>query len=58
MLSYYILKAIGFLACMLPRRAADAVGWGLGRLAWPFVPKKRRRLAAENARHCLGCSEA
>lgn len=58
MLSYYILKALGFLACLLPRRAADAVGWGLGRLAWPFVPKKRRRLAAENARRCLGCSEA
>lgn len=58
MLSYYILKALGFLACLLPRRAADAVGWGLGRLAWPFVPKKRRRLAEENARRCLGCSEA
>ena len=58
MLSYYILKALGFLACLLPRRAADAIGWGLGYIAWPFIPRGRRRLAQENIRRCLGCGEA
>lgn len=58
MLSYYFLKALGFLACLLPRRAADAIGWGLGYIAWPFIPRGRRRLAQENIRRCLGCGEA
>ncbi len=57
MLSYYLLKAIGCLACLLPRRLADAVGWGIGHLAWPLVPRRRRRLAEGNVQRCLACSE-
>ena len=57
MLSYYLLKAIGCLACLLPRRLADAIGWGIGHLAWPLVPRRRRRLAEGNVQRCLACSE-
>jgi KDO2-lipid IV(A) lauroyltransferase len=57
MFSYYLMKLLSALACALPRHAADSLGWCLGRLAWPLVPKRRKELAFQNVRRCLGCND-
>ena len=58
MFSYYAMKALSFLICLLPHRAAMALGAGLARLAWNFIPTRRKALAREQVMRCLGVSEA
>ena len=58
MFSYYAMKALSFFICLLPHRAAMALGEGLARLAWNFIPARRKTLAREQVMRCLGVSEA
>ena len=58
MFSYYGVKLLSFLICLLPHNIAMALGAGLARIAWNFVPTKRKLLAKEQIIRCLGTSEA
>ena len=58
MFSYYGVKILSFLICLLPHNTAMALGAGLARMAWNFVPTKRKLLAKEQIIRCLGTSEA
>lgn len=58
MFSYYAVKFLSCLICLLPHGAAMMLGQGLARLAWIFVPKKRKTLAREQVMRCLSVSAA
>ena len=58
MFSYYAVKFLSRLICLLPHGAAMMLGQGLARLAWIFVPKKRKTLAREQVMRCLAASAA
>ena len=58
MFSYYAVKFLSRLICLLPHGAAMMLGQGLARLAWIFVPKKRKTLAREQVMRCLPVSAA
>lgn len=58
MLSYYLLKIMSFIACLLPRSLAELVGRALGALCWPLVPAKRKELARRQIAACLHTDEA
>ena len=45
MLAYYMVKAISFVVCLLPRSVGEILGKLLGEIAWLFVPAKRKLLA-------------
>ena len=57
MFSYYAVKAVSFLICLLPHGAAMALGEVLARIAWFFIPARRKMLACTQAMRCLGVSE-
>ena len=58
MSSYYAMKVLSRLICLLPHSAAMALGAGLARLAWIFVPERRKRLARTQVMNCLHVPEA
>lgn len=58
MFSYYAMKLLSHLICILPYPAAMALGEGLARLAWHFIPARRKTLAGEQVMRCLGVSAA
>lgn len=58
MFSYYAVKFLSCLICLLPHGAAMMLGQGLAQLAWIFVPKKRKTLAREQVMRCLSVSAA
>lgn len=58
MFSYYAMKVLSRLICLLPHSAAMALGAGLARLAWIFVPARRKRLARTQVMNCLHVPEA
>ena len=58
MFSYYVMKILTRLICLLPHGAAMALGEGVARLAWIFVPAKRKRLAREQVTRCLHLPKA
>ena len=53
MLSYYLMKLISKIFCILPWSWGLAFGNGLGRLALRIVPEWRMRMAAANVEECL-----
>ena len=57
MIIYYLEKCLSFFCCLLPECVCEALGQALGALSWPLVPKKRRKMAKDNVRQCLGVSE-
>ena len=57
MFSYAAMKFFSRLICFLPHGAAMALGTGLARLAWIFIPVRRKALAREQVMRCLGVSE-
>ena len=57
MLAYYLVKALSWVACFLPRRMSDSLGRGLALMLWPFVPKKRKLLARRQIMDCLQVDE-
>lgn len=56
MLTYYLMKLISRLFCLLPQPAALVCGDWLGRAALPFVPEWRMKMAAANVAECLRVS--
>ena len=54
MVEYYAVRFVSFLACLLPRKVADAIGTFLGTILWWGVPKWRKTMAVENVMSCLG----
>ena len=56
MLTYYIMKLVSKVFCILPWRVGLAFGNCLGRLGLMFVPEWRMRMAAANVQECLGVS--
>jgi KDO2-lipid IV(A) lauroyltransferase len=54
---YYVLKAISLIACILPRGLCEFLGRALGNLAWLVVPQKRKKLAVDQVRMCLGVDD-
>lgn len=57
MLSYYFMKFISMVACLLPRGCCEILGRALGSFAWIFVPKKRKLLAKQQILDCLKVDE-
>ena len=53
-MAYYFARFVSWLCCRLSDRVSDRVGLFLGRLTWPFIPARRRRMAVENVSACLG----
>ena len=58
MFAYYLVKALSWLICRLPRGTADALGRGLAAAFWPLVPRKRKELAKGQIIACLQVEEA
>ena len=57
MVSYYLLKAISAIVCLLPRGFVEAIGQGLGNFAWLVIPQKRKVLAHDQIVACLGVTD-
>lgn len=55
-MAYYFARFMSWLCCRLSDRVSDRVGLFLGRLTWPFIPARRRRMAVENVSACLGAA--
>ena len=53
-MAYYFARLVSWLCCLLSDRVSDGVGLFLGRLTWPLLPARRRRMAIENVSACLG----
>ena len=53
-MAYYFARFMSWLCCRLSDRGSERVGNFLGRLTWPFIPARRRRMAVENVSICLG----
>ena len=47
MLAYYMVKAISFVVCLLPRSVGEILGKLLGEIAWLFVPAKRKQITKQ-----------
>ena len=58
MLSYYAVKMLSRIVCLLPHGLAMKLGACLAALAWIFVPKKRKTLARDQIVRCLGADAA
>lgn len=54
---YYLLKAISWVACALPRSVCEVLGKALGEICWPLIPKKRKLLAKNQIMDCLHVDE-
>lgn len=57
MLSYYLLKFLSKIFCILPFKFALAVGRGFASFLWIFLPARRKILARENIKNCLQVDE-
>lgn len=57
MLSYHAVKLLSRIICLLPHGTAMVLGELLARLAWHFIPAKRKTLACGQVMRCLGVSE-
>lgn len=56
MVTYYFMKLISRIFCLLPLKIGLAWGNWLGRVALLFVPDWRMKMAAANVEECLGVS--
>lgn len=56
-MAYYFARLVSWLCCLLSDRVSDGVGTLLGRLTWPLIPARRRRMAVENVSACLAVEE-
>ena len=54
---YYFLKIVSKIFCFLPLKFSLAVGRGLMKFLWIFLPAKRKNLAIENVKICLNVDE-
>ena len=54
MRSYHIFKGISWIVCLWPRGLCEMAGRLLGRFAWRLIPARRKAMAREQVRKCLG----
>lgn len=57
-MSYYLMLLLSRICCLLPASLCELMGQALGNFAWIFVPKRRKILARENIKRCLGMDDA
>ena len=56
-MTYYIVRLLSRVACLLPGRFCDFLGRALALALWPFLPVRRKKLAASQVAMCLGTDE-
>ena len=56
-MSYYIVLLISKVVCLLPWSLCRKIAWLIAQIAWPLVPKRRKKMARENIMRCLGVDE-
>ena len=56
-MTYYIVRLLSRVACLLPGRFCDFLGRALALALWPFLPARRKKLAASQVAMCLGTDE-
>lgn len=57
MFSYYFLKFVSKIFCLLPFNFSLATGRNLANFLWFFLPSQRKNLAKENIKNCLHVDE-
>ncbi len=56
-MAYHFARFMSWLCCLLPGCFCERLGIFLGALTWYLVPSRRREMAVNNARVCLGVDE-
>ncbi|HWR44335.1 lysophospholipid acyltransferase family protein [Sporomusa sp.] len=56
-MQYHFVKCLSRLVCLLPAKLRRGLGCLIGRLCWPLVPAKRRKMAIDNICHSLDVDE-
>ena len=56
-MTYYLVRFLSCVACLLPGRFCDRLGRALALALWPFLPARRKKLAASQVAMCLGTDE-
>ena len=56
-MTYYLVRLLSRVACLLPGRFCDFLGRALALALWPFLPARRKKLAASQVAMCLGTDE-
>ncbi len=57
-MAYYLMLLLSRVCCLLPAQVCEWLGQALGGFAWHFVPKRRKTLARENIKRCLGVDDS
>ncbi|MCM0757982.1 lysophospholipid acyltransferase family protein [Sporomusa sphaeroides DSM 2875] len=56
-MQYYLVKFLSRIVCCLPIGIRRSLGTLIGRLCWPLVPAKRKKMATANIKRSLGVDE-
>ena len=56
-MTYYLVRFLSRIVCLLPGRFCDRLGRALALVLWPFLPARRKRLAVSQVAMCLGTDE-
>ncbi|ORU00950.1 Lipid A biosynthesis lauroyl acyltransferase [Anaerovibrio sp. JC8] len=57
-MGYYLMKMFSWLACRFSMAGCNRFGKILGKLTWGAVPKRRKVMAVDNIKRCLGVDDA
>ena len=56
-MTYYLVRFLSRVVCLLPGRFCDRLGRAMALALWPFLPVRRKKLAASQVAMCLGTDE-
>ena len=56
-MTYYLVRFLSRVVCLLPGHFCDRLGRALALALWPFLPVRRKKLAASQVAMCLGTDE-
>lgn len=56
-MTYYLVRFLSYLVCLLPGRFCYWLGRTLALCLWPFLPRRRKKLAIAQVAMCLGTDE-
>ena len=56
-MTYYLVRFLSRVVCLLPGHFCDRLGRALALAFWPFLPARRKKLAASQVAMCLGTDE-
>lgn len=56
-MTYYLVRFLSRVVCLLPGRFCDRLGRAMALALWPFLPARRKKLAASQVAMCLGTDE-